>query len=639
MPTGYDFCGWASKNDLLCSDGRTIRRGAFASDDGKKVPMVYQHQHTSIDNVLGHAILENRNEGMYAYCYLNESDTGKMAKELVRHGDICAMSIYANKLKQIGNDVVHGEIKEVSLVLAAANPGAAIESVVLEHSDGSTEEEAIIYSGEDTQYKIMSHAETMPVETSTQTSSDKTVNDVLNGMSEAKKNVLYYMLAKVSETDEEAEDDDVIEDSDIRHADVSGGRTIQDIFDTFTSDEKKVAFFLIGKAIEESGSMAQSDIPNIDDESEENDTMKHNVFENNQIENDETVLSHAEIEEIFRDAKQYGTLKNSALAHGVENIAHSNLVPVQTYGVANIEYLFPDAKTVTPTPELVKRNDDWVSKVMRSVHRTPFSRIKSTAANLTEDEARAKGYIKGKLKKEEVFSLLKRTTEPTTIYKKQRLDRDDVVDITDFDVVAWIKSEMRMMLNEEIARAILIGDGRLTSSDDKIPEDHIRPVAFDSELYTVPIEVTVAAEATDNDKAKAIIRSIIKGRKEYKGSGNPVMYTTEDILTDMLLMEDKMGRIIYDSVTKLATALRVSEIVTVPVMEGLKDSEGNAVIAVIVNLADYNVGADRGGEVNMFDDFDIDFNAMKYLIETRCSGALTKPYSAMVVKTKVNGTV
>ena len=616
MPTGYDFCGWASKNDLLCSDGRTIRRGAFASDDGKKVPMVYQHQHTSIDNVLGHAILENRDEGMYAYCYLNESDTGKMAKELVRHGDICAMSIYANKLKQIGNDVVHGEIKEVSLVLAAANPGAAIESVVLEHSDGSTEEEAIIYSGEDTQYKILSHAETP-----TQTSSDKTVNDILNGMSEAKKNVLYYMLAKVSETDEEAEDDDVIEDSDIRHADVSGGRTIQDIFDTFTPDEKKVAFFLIGKAIEESGSMEQSDIPNIDDESEENETMKHNVFENNQVDNDETVLSHAEIEEIFRDTKQYGTLKNSALAHGI----------------TNIEYVFPDAKTVTPTPELIKRNDDWVSKVMGAVHRTPFSRIKSTAANLTEDEARAKGYIKGKLKKEEVFSLLKRTTEPTTIYKKQKLDRDDVIDITDFDVVAWIKSEMRMMLNEEIARAILIGDGRLTSSDDKIPEDHIRPVAFDSELYTVPVEVTVAAQATDDDKAKAIIRSIIKGRKEYKGSGNPVMYTTEDTLTDMLLMEDKMGRVVYDSVTKLATALRVSEIVTVPVMEGLKDSEGNAVIAVIVNLADYNVGADRGGEVNMFDDFDIDYNAMKYLIETRCSGALTKPYSALAVKLKTAG--
>ena len=616
MPTGYDFCGWASKNDLLCSDGRTIRRGAFAGDDGKKVPMVYQHQHTSINNVLGHAILENRDEGVYAYCYLNQNDNGKMAKELIRHGDICAMSIYANKLKQIGNDVIHGEIKEVSLVLAAANPGAAIESVVLEHSDGSTEEEAIIYSGEDTQYEILSHADTP-----TQTSTDKTVNEILNGMSEAKKNVLYYMLAKVSETDEEAENDDTIEDSDIRHADVSGGRTIQDIFDTFTPDEKKVAFFLIGKAIEESGSMEQSDIPNIDDESEENDTMKHNVFENNQIENDETVLSHAEIDEIFRDTKQYGTLKNSALAHGI----------------TNIEYLFPDAKTVTPTPELIKRNDDWVSKVMGAVHRTPFSRIKSTAANLTEEDARAKGYMKGKLKKDEVFSLLKRTTEPTTIYKKQKLDRDDVVDITDFDVVAWIKSEMRMMLNEEIARAILIGDGRLTSSDDKIPEDHIRPVAFDSELYTVPIEVTVAAQATDDDKAKAIIRSIIKGRKEYKGSGNPVMYTTEDVLTDMLLMEDKMGRVVYDSVTKLATALRVSEIVTVPVMEGLKDSENNAVIAVIVNLADYNVGADRGGEVNMFDDFDIDYNAMKYLIETRCSGALTKPYSALAVKLKTAG--
>lgn len=628
MPTGYDFCGWASKNDLLCSDGRTIRRGAFAGDDGKKVPMVYQHQHTSINNVLGHAILENRDEGMYAYCYLNQNDNGKTAKELIRHGDICAMSIYANKLKQIGNDVVHGEIKEVSLVLAAANPGAAIESVVLEHSDGSTEEEAIIYSGEDTQYEILSHADT-----STQTSTDKTVNDILNGMSEAKKNVLYYMLAKVSETDEEAEDDDMIEDSDIRHADVSGGRTIQDIFDTFTPDEKKVAFFLIGKAIEESGSMEQSDIPNIDDESEENETMKHNVFENNQVDNDETVLSHAEIEEIFRDAKQYGSLKHSAEAHGVESISYSSVGPSPaTYGVGNIEYLFPDAKTVTPTPEFIKRNDDWVSKVMGAVHHTPFSRIKSTAANLTEDEARAKGYMKGKLKKDEVFSLLKRTTEPTTIYKKQKLDRDDVVDITDFDVVAWIKSEMRMMLNEEIARAILIGDGRLTSSDDKIPEDHIRPVAFDSPLYTIPIKVEISASLTPDEGTKEIIRSIIKGRKEYKGSGNPVMYTTEDVLTDMLLMEDKMGRVVYDSVTKLATALRVSEIVTVPVMEGLADSEGNLVLAVIVNLADYNVGADRGGEVNMFDDFDIDYNAMKYLIETRCSGALTKPYSAMVVK-------
>ena len=616
MPTGYDFCGWASKNDLLCSDGRTIRRGAFAGDDGKKVPMVYQHQHTSINNVLGHAILENRDEGVYAYCYLNQNDNGKMAKELIRHGDICAMSIYANKLKQIGNDVIHGEIKEVSLVLAAANPGAAIESVVLEHSDGSTEEEAIIYSGEDTQYEILSHADT-----STQTSSDKTVNDILNGMSEAKKNVLYYMLAKVSETDEEAEDDDVIEDSDIRHADVSGGRTIQDIFDTFTPDEKKVAFFLIGKAIEESGSMEQSDIPNIDDESEENDTMKHNVFENNLINNDETVLSHAEIEEIFRDTKQYGTLKNSALAHGI----------------TNIEYLFPDAKTVTTTPELIKRNDDWVSKVMGAVHHTPFSRIKSTAANLTEDEARAKGYMKGKLKKEEVFSLLKRTTEPTTIYKKQKLDRDDVIDITDFDVVAWIKSEMRMMLNEEIARAILIGDGRLASSDDKIPEDHIRPVAFDSELYTVQIKISPKTGLTEDEQTKEIIRNIIMGRVDYKGSGNPVMYTTEEVLTRMLLMEDKMGRVVYDSVTKLATALRVSEIVTVPVMENLKDSENNSVIAVIVNLADYNVGADRGGEINMFDDFDIDYNAMKYLIETRCSGALTKPYSALVVKLMAAG--
>jgi HK97 family phage prohead protease len=551
----YDFSGWATRNNLRCSDGRTIMKDAFKHNDGQTVPLVWNHQHNDPLNVLGHALLENRDEGVYAYCKFNETESGKNAKLLVEHGDVSALSIYANRLKQQGSNVIHGDIREVSLVLAGANPGAFIDSV-MSHGEES-DDEAIIYTGEDIS---LFHA------------------------------------------DEKSEDEE----------------TIADVFNTLTEKQKTVVYAMIGQALEEK---EESEDNNDNDNSKGgNKTMKHNVFDNEDAKKD--VLSHSDLESIFADAKRYGSLKDSVLAHGIEQI----------------DYLFPDAKNVTDTPQFIQRDMGWVQKVMNSVHRTPFSRIKSVLADITEDDARAKGYIKGKQKKDEVFTLLKRTTTPTTIYKKQKLDRDDVVDITDFDVVAWLKSEMRMMLDEEIARAILVGDGRLSSSDDKINEQNIRPIWKDDDLYTIKAPVEVASNATSDQKAKEFIRTVIKARKNYKGSGEPTLYTTEDVLTDCLLMEDTTGRVIYDSVDKLATALRVKEIVTVPVMEGLSrtDSEGNTLnlMGLIVNLADYNVGADKGGAVNMFDDFDIDYNAQKYLIETRCSGALIKPYSAIALEMK-----
>ncbi len=551
----YDFSGWATRNNLRCSDGRTIMKDAFKHNDGQTVPLVWNHQHNDPLNVLGHALLENRDEGVYAYCKFNETESGKNAKLLVEHGDVSALSIYANRLKQQGSNVIHGDIREVSLVLAGANPGAFIDSV-MSHGEES-DDEAIIYTGEDIS---LFHA------------------------------------------DEKSEDEE----------------TIADVFNTLTEKQKTVVYAMIGQALEEKEE--SEDYNDNDDSKGGNKTMKHNVFDNEDAKKD--VLSHSDMEAIFADAKRYGSLKDSVLAHGIEQI----------------DYLFPDAKNVTNTPQFIQRDMGWVQKVMNSVHRTPFSRIKSVLADITEDDARAKGYIKGKQKKDEVFTLLKRTTTPTTIYKKQKLDRDDVVDITDFDVVAWLKSEMRMMLDEEIARAILVGDGRLSSSDDKINEQNIRPIWKDDDLYTIKAPVEVASNATSDQKAKEFIRTVIKARKNYKGSGEPTLYTTEDVLTDCLLMEDTTGRVIYDSVDKLATALRVKEIVTVPVMEGLSrtDSEGNTLnlMGLIVNLADYNVGADKGGAVNMFDDFDIDYNAQKYLIETRCSGALIKPYSAIAIEMK-----
>ena len=565
----YDFSGWATKNNLKCSDGRTILKDAFKENDGQKVPLVWNHQHNDPNNVLGHALLENRNDGVYAYCAFNDTEAGQQAKQLVEHGDVASLSIYANKLKQRGNDVVHGVIREVSLVLAGANPGAFID-VVMSHGEDS-EGDGVISMMEDIS---LSNGE---------------IDD--NTISHAEEN----------------KEDKKVEEN-------SKDMTLQAIIDTMTEDQKNVMYYLIGKAAEGN------------DENDEggDKNMKHNVFDQTE-DTQENTLSHDAMNTIISDAKRYGSLKESFLAHA------------QEYGIENIDYLFPEAETLNKTPEFIKRDTGWVSKVMNGVHHTPFSRIKSMFADITEDDARAKGYIKGNLKKEEVFSLLKRTTTPTTIYKKQKLDRDDVIDITDFDVVAWLKTEMRMMLDEEIARAILIGDGRLSSSDDKINEQNIRPIVSDADLYTIKTKITIAANATSDDKAKAFIRSVIKSRKNYKGSGEPTLYTTEDLVTDCLLLEDNTGRVIYDSLEKLKNVLRVKEIVTVPVMEGLKDTEGNDVLAIVVNLADYNVGADKGGAINMFDDFDIDYNQQKYLIETRCSGALTKPYSALAISLEQAG--
>ena len=573
----YDFSGWATRNNIKCSDGRTILRDAFKHNDGQTVPLVWNHQHNESANVLGHAVLENREEGVYAYCTFNDTEAGKNAKLLVEHGDVTALSIYANQLKQNGSNVMHGTIREVSLVLAGANPGAFIDSII-RHGE-FCEDEAVIYTGENLS---LEHADQKP-----------------------------------SDKDDKAGEDDKGDGK------VEGNKekTIKDVVDSMSEEQKNVLYALVGQALE-SKEMAQSAIEennNIEDGGEQE--MKHNVFEGKETDKKD-VLSHDAMETILKDAKRYGSLKESFLAHAND------------YGIKDIEWLFPDAKNVNMPPDFIKRDDSYVQKVMRGVHHVPFSRIKSTHANITADEARAKGYIKGNRKKEEVFTLLKRTTVPTTIYKKQKLDRDDVVDITDFDVVAWLKMEMRMMLDEEIARAILVGDGRLSDSDDKINEQCIRPIASDDDLYCVKAKVSVGAAATEDEIAKAFIKTVIKSRKEYKGSGSPTLFTTEHVLTNCLLLEDKNGRIIYDTVDKLATALRVKEIVTVEVMEGAKttvESVEKPLMALMVNLVDYYVGADKGGAVNMFDDFDIDYNQQKYLMETRCSGALVKPYSAVAV--------
>ena len=587
----FDFSGWATRNDLKCSDGRIIRKDAFKGNNGQKVPLVWNHQHTDPNEVLGHAILENRDEGVYAYCKFNETESGQTAKLLVQHGDVNALSIYANQLKQQGPNVMHGNIRELSLVLAGANPGAFIESII-KHGEES-DEEAIIFTGENVS---LAHAGCGESTESTEQPAEEE-------------------LKHADKANEKKEDPKMADEAKKTEG---GEKTVADVFNELTEEQKTVVYAMIGQALEDAG--------NGNDDSEGgNEEMKHNVFDTD-TENQENVLSHDAMQTIIGDAKRFGSLKESFLAHADD------------YGITNIDYLFPEAKSLNTPPEFIKREMGWVQKVMSGVHHTPFSRIKSMFADITEDEARAKGYIKGKLKKEEVFSLLKRTTTPTTIYKKQKLDRDDVIDITDFDVVAWLKSEMRMMLDEEIARAILVGDGRLASSDDKINESNIRPIWKDEDLYNIKSTIEVDAAATPDQKAKAFIRACIKSRKNYKGSGTPTLYTTEDVLTDCLLLEDLNGRIIYDTEEKLRTALRVSAIVTVPVMEGLKrnDDEGNNLdlMGIIVNLADYNVGADKGGAINMFDDFDIDYNQQKYLIETRCSGALIKPFSAITLEMK-----
>lgn len=597
----YDFSGWATRNDLRCSDGRVIRKDAFKDNDGETVPLVWNHQHNDPLNVLGHAMLQNRDSGVYAYCTFNDTDAGQAAKKMVEHGDITHLSIYANRLKQKGSDVLHGAIREVSLVLAGANPGAYIDSI-MSHGEES-DDEAIIYTDEEI---YLSHADNTEGETD-MNENEETIQDVFDTLNEKQKQVVYAMIgmaledAGAGEAQHSDDDDDYVE-----HAD--GEETVQDVFNTLTEKQKQVVYAIIGQALEDAG---------VNTEGDEED-MKHNVFDQDEMNGNDT-LSHAEMETIIADGKRYGSMKESLLAHAEE------------YGIKSIDYLFPEPKTLNNPPEFIKRDMGWVSKVMGTVHHTPFSRVKSMFADITEDEARAKGYIKGKLKKEEVFSLLKRTTTPTTVYKKQKMDRDDVIDITDFDVIAWLKSEMRMMLDEEIARAILIGDGRLSSSDDKINETNIRPIVSDDDLYTIKSKVTVAANATGADKAKAFIDQVIRSRKEYKGSGNPTLFTTEDMVTECLLLEDKIGHKLYKTEAELATTMRVKEIVTVEVMEGLKDKNSKEVAGIVVNLADYNVGADKGGAINMFDDFDIDYNQQKYLIETRCSGALVKPYSAITL--------
>ena len=572
-PKNYDFSGWATCPNLKCSDGRTIMNDAFKHHDGDIVPLVWNHQHNDPNNILGKALLHSRDGGLYAYCQFNDTEQGMNAKMLVEHGDISALSIYANDLKHnASRGVTHGNVREVSLVLAGANPGAFIDSI-MKHGEES-DDEAIIYTDE-------------PIE-------------------------IYHADEEKGKSKEETE---VTEEKKSE-----GSKTVAEIIESMNEEQKTVMYGMIGEALNHANEKEENDGDENTDE-EENE-VKHNVFDN---EDQKDVLSHSDMQAIFADAKRHGSLKESVLAHGIEDI----------------ETLFPEPKSMNNPPEWINREMGWVKNVMGAVHHTPFSRIKSMFADLTEDDARAKGYIKGNFKKEQVFGLMKRTTTPTTIYKKQKLDRDDVIDITDFDVVAWLKAEMRMMLEEELARAILVGDGRPSSSDDKINELNIRPIWTDDDFYTIKKKISVSANATEDQKAKAFIRACVKSRKEYKGSGNPTLYTTEDVLTDLLLLEDSTGRIIYETEDKLRSALRVSAIVTVPVMEGLKrtDAESNELdlMGIIVNLNDYNVGADKGGAVNMFDDFDIDYNAQKYLIETRCSGALIKPFSAIALEMTTAG--
>ena len=601
----YDFSGYATKVGIKCSDGRTILQDAFAHCDGKKVPLVYQHLHNDPKNVLGHAVLENRPDGVYAYCSLNNTEAGKTAKALVQHGDISALSIYANSLVQKSSNVIHGVIREVSLVLSGANPEAYIDNLAFEHSDGSIttdESEAFICAG-----AIIHDGIEIPEVSDTQDSSEesishaddkkdpedqKTVGEVFDTLNEEQKTVVYTMIAQALET-QDGEDD---EEEDVKHSNIKG-----------------------------------------------DETMKKNIFDKDSAATDVRGLSRADLRAIFNDARQsQSTLKNAFLAHGYESISdaladyeHQDevLAHAATYGIDNIGYLFPDARTTTNTPQFIKRDTEWVSKVFGAAKHVPFSRIKTVLADITADEARARGYIKGNEKADEVITLLKRTTDPQTVYKKQKLDRDDIIDITDFDVVVWLRMEMRMMLEEEIARAQLVGDGRLSSSDDKIKEDKIRPIATDDAIYTIEIQIPTNATTAQ------MIDEIIKGRKQYKGTGTPAFYTTPDVNGDMLLLKDTTGRRLYNTEADLAAGIRAREIIEVPVMENKvvvltpatvsETGLQKRLVGISVNMTDYSLGADKGGSISMFDDFDIDFNQFKYLIETRCSGALTMPHSAI----------
>lgn len=584
--TNYDFSGWATRANTRCTDGRIILSNAFASNDNGKVPLVWNHDHNDPTRVLGHAMLKNvPNEGVYAYCCFNDTNNGKQGKELVTHGDITSLSIYANELKETNGVVRHGNIREVSLVLAGANPGAKIDDIIVHNDDDYSE--AIIYSGdENIELWHADESNVAPdVKPNTQfNKSKRSLEDVLNTFNDEQKTVFYSMLVLAMD-----------------------GKlgTVDDLRKSMKGDNKN-------------NSDKEND-NNVKHSEGERETMK-NLFDTVSNENNENELMHTALDTIIKDGARAGSLKNSYLKHADE------------YGIANIDYLFPEAKNTTTTPEFIKRNTTWVNSVMSAVSHSPFSRIKSIFADITGEEARARGYLKGNLKMEEVITTLRRVTTPVTIYKKQKLDRDDITDITDFDVVSFIKSEMRLMLDEEIARAILIGDGRLADDQNRINPLNVRPIYNDNDVYTIKSKVNVAKAATSDEVAKEFIRTIIKARKDYTGSGNPVLYTTDNVLTDCLLLEDKNGRIIYDSVDKLATALRVSSIVTVPVMEGMTGANGKPLMGIVVNLTDYKVGADKGGSINMFEDFDIDYNQEKYLIETRISGALVKPHSAIAVE-------
>ena len=630
MDRKYDFSGYATKNDIVCGDGRIIRHDAFKDSDGTTVPIVWQHIHDDPTNVLGHALLENRPDGVYAYCKLNDTERGKAAKELVRHGDINSMSIYANKLQQNGQNVIHGVIREISLVLAGANPGALIDNLSFAHSDGTyteVDDEAVIYGGltetfatMEAQPMYISHADDAPSKPSP-SDDEETLGDVWETLNDDQKRLIGFL---VQQAKKQANGEKLDTDSgSVKHsATANNSRTLRDIWNTMTDKQKKLAQFLVGVALNPTQNSENDEVKHYAME----DNMKHNVFDGT-METGEKELSHSELNDILADAKKYGSAKEAFIEHGI----------------TDLDVLFPEAQLVTPTPDMVTRPMGWVSKVWNATKKSPFSRIKSTSADLTADDARAKGYIKGKRKVEEQFGLLKRVTTPQTVYKKQKLDRDDIIDITDIDVVAWLKSEMRMMLNEELARAILVSDGRSSVSDDKIKEDNIRPIYQDDDMYTIHYAVTYAAGATDDDKSAALIDAAIKSRKDYRGSGNPSFYASTDVITQMLLARDKIGRRLYNTEAELASALRVREIVEVPVMEGVVRSDEKKnnweLLGLIVDLNDYTVGADRGGAVTLFDDFDIDYNQQKYLIETRVSGALTHPYSAIALEIAYEGYV
>lgn len=648
----YDFAGWATKNNIRCSDGRTIMHGAFSADNGKRVPLVWNHQHDNVRNVLGHADLEERPEGVYAYCSFNNTEHGQDAKDCVKHGDIVALSIYANQLKQNGANVIHGAIREVSLVLAGANRGAVIDSV-LEHGELSDDSAEISFVGygdielhhsdldeQDDDYEDeeldeyqeddeaeeneeddenLQHADNGEAKKEEKEDGGETVADVMNTLTDKQRKAVAIIIEQAI-ADSKGDNSMSHAEGDAQNDAENDDETVEDVYNTLNEKQKKVVNFLIGEALKNKDSEGGSE-------------MKHNVFEGS--ENVQNTISHAEIHEICRVGKQMGSLKaavDQAYEEGVLEHAEGD------YGINNIDYLFPDAKAMTTEPELIKRDMGWVDDVFNGVHRTPFKRVKSVFADITEDEARAKGYIKGKFKKEEVFTLLKRTTDPQTIYKKQKLDKDDLEDLEDnFNVLPWIKNEMNMMFREEVARAILIGDGRPSSSDDKIQENHIRPIYNDEDLFTVKVPVSVKSGATEDDIARALIKAMVKARKQYKGTGNPTFFTTEDYLTDCLLIENTLGERLYKSEAEVATAMRASKITTVEPMENktitITEEGGRStsypLMGVLVNLTDYNVGAKNGGKTDFFEDFDIDFNQQKYLYEARMSGALKKPFSAI----------